>query len=121
MPIRYYCSNGSRVSQAQIDKNYRHARAQKYAGMHPGLCHGCNNAPPQGNAHIIAQARCKTLHKAELIWDPKGFFPACGSCNQAIENPKGEAWKELKNINYCLEFIERHDPELFIKFQLQLG
>jgi len=119
-PNLYYCSDGSRVSQNKIDWKYQRAREKRYAGLSTKHCEGCG-AMCNGSAHIIAQARCKVIHKTELIWNPKNFFPACSPCNLAIENPKGEAWKSLRNIEYCLEFIQAHDPELYRKFEVQSG
>lgn len=114
----YYCSDGERISEALIKSRYTKALKKKYAGLPPQRCHGCG-APAQGNAHIIAKARLKVLHKTELIYHPKAFFPACMNCNGAIENPKGEEWKTLFNREICLQFIEKHDPELFSKFVLE--
>lgn len=116
MAIRYFCSDGTRVTQAMIDKKYLQSRINRYSD-HVPYCWGCGEAA-QGNAHIIAQARCKVLHKTELIWDTRNYFPACNACNSAIENPKGEEWKNLKNIDYCLKWIKQEDPELFTKFSL---
>lgn len=117
MAVMAYCSDGSRVSQATINKRYYEARKEKYSGSIVFICAGCG-APCNGSAHIIAQARCKVLHKTELIWHKGNFFPACSKCNQAIENPKGKAWKSLNNIEECLAFIEMHDAELYMKFTL---
>lgn len=117
MPILYFCSNGDRVSDAQAKRRYADARYKKYSASIGWACEGCGD-PATCSAHIIAQARCKVLHKTELIWNPANFFPSCYKCNAAIENPKGEAWKTLKNRDYCLEFIEKHDAELFSKFVL---
>lgn len=113
---RYRTSKGELLTQAQID--YRRGQAyerfnKSHARPH---CWGCEENRATGFAHIIPQARCKTLHQTELIWDLGNFFPACNDCNLAIENPKGEAWKQLKNKEWCLAFIEMHDKELYQKF-----
>lgn len=110
-----YCSDGSRVSQTSIVSRYQAARRKRYSDSGTLSCHGCGSMC-NGSAHIIAQARCKVLHKTELIWDTRNFFPACSQCNLAIENPKGEAWKSLRNIEYCLSWIEQNDTELYNKF-----
>jgi len=112
-----YCSNGERVSQNTIIARYREARIRKYSYPNNLRCEGCGQ-PCNGSAHIIAQARCKILHKTELIWNPDNFFPACIKCNQSLENPKGQDWKKMRNIEKCLNFIEIHDAELFMKFSL---
>lgn len=81
-------------------------------------CDGCMTEIAQGHAHIIPQARCKVIGKTELIWNTDNIFLSCHKCNSAIENPKGQEWKKLKNIDKCLKFIAQHDPELFVKFKL---
>lgn len=114
----YFTSTGERISEQIIQTRYSKALRQKYQDSPVQICAGCGQRATC-SAHIIAKARLKVLHKTELIYNPKAFFPACYGCNQAIENPKGEAWKQLKNIDYCLFFIEMHDPELFSKFILK--
>ena len=105
------CSNGERVTLTQID--YR--RRKSYEQCDQVWCDGCGR-PATCHAHIIPQARCKQLHKTELIWDRNNWFPSCFNCNLAIENPKGNEWKKLKNIDSCIQFIYEHDPELYFKF-----
>ena len=48
------------------------------------------------------------------------MFAATHESNRAIENPKGQEWKKLKDLQYCLNYIEKHDPELFQKFSVNL-
>lgn len=115
-PNTFECSDGKRVSQSQIVSYYLQARINKYKGAIKHTCEACGGMS-EGSAHIIAQARCKVIHKTELIWDPGNFFPACHKCNAAIENPKGEGWKALRNVDKCLLFIAMHDPELLAKFR----
>ena len=115
----FECSDGTKVRHAEI--NIRRSKAYVIQSIdlrpHSDVCHGCGNLA-QAHAHIIPQARCKVIHKTELIWDTNNFFPACHECNLALENPKGHVWKSLKNIEKCLSFMAQHDPELFIKFRL---
>lgn len=108
-------STGERLTDAQIKQRYLASRKNKYEGSIAHRCEGCG-ATATCSAHIIPQARLKQLHKAELIYNPKAYFPSCYKCNSAIENPKGQEWKELKNIDRCLFFILQHDPELHSKF-----
>lgn len=117
MAILYFTSTGERISDETIKRRYAQSRAEKYLYGQSKICEGCGGEAVC-SAHIIAQARLKHLHKSELIYNPDAYFPACYACNQAIENPKGTAWRQLKNIEICLEFIEKHDHELFMKFIL---
>lgn len=117
--IKYLCSDGTSVTQSQIDSK-RSAAYKKTYSQQKLLCLGCGSVA-QGSAHIISQARCKQIHKTELIWKldnnkPINFFPACHNCNSAIENPKGQQWKDLNNIDYCLEVLKTYDQELYNKF-----
>lgn len=116
----FLCSDGTRVTQAEINERRAEAYDKAYPGWRekPKTCHGCWKRKQQGFAHIIAQARCKQLGKTELIWYPGNFFPADIQCNSAIESPNGKNWKVLLNIEPCLAFIKEHDQELFTKFEL---
>lgn len=120
-PNRFYCSDGSTVSQAEIDKKRSEAYRIKYQDNPNPIDEGFKEQRAQCTAHIIAQARCKQLGKTELIWDIDNMFPATFESNQAIENPKGDAWLKLHNKNYCLNFIEKHDKELYAKFESRLA
>lgn len=115
MPNKYYTSTGEAFTQSQIDRKRSEAYRAKHQDNPVLWCLGCGKVA-NCNAHIIPQARCKQLRKTELIWHWGNFFPSCFMCNSAIENPKGEAWKKLNNIETCLKFIELNDSELYAKF-----
>lgn len=112
------CSDGTRVTQKEINDNLTEAYRIKYTKGNSMTCEGCGGWA-DSSAHIIAKARCKQIRKTELIWNPDNFFPACFECNAAIENPKGQEWKTLKNIDQCIQFIYEHDKELYFKFEVQ--
>ncbi len=105
--------------QAAINRQYSGSLKERYQDAPKQKCAGCG-APAVCTAHIIAKSRLKVIGKEALIWNPKASFPACFSCNSAIESPKGQAWKSLANIEECLEFIKVHDPELHRKFMVNL-
>lgn len=109
----FLCSDGTRVTQAVIIEKLK----QTYSEIDDCFCCGCGQVG-NSHAHIIPQARCKHIGKTELIWHRDNIFWSDFKCNQAIENPKGKAWKRLRNIDKCLLFIKQHDPELFAKFEL---
>jgi 5-methylcytosine-specific restriction endonuclease McrA len=111
----FLCSDGTRVTQAEIDAKLTEAYRIKYTNGPSMTCAGCGEWA-DSSAHIIAKSRCKQLHKTELVWCPDNFFPACYSCNSAIESPKGGKWKALRNLDKCMEFVRIHDKELFQKF-----
>lgn len=113
----FLCSDGTRVTQAQINER-RTAAYEKYDRLYDiRECEGCG-CKPNGHAHIVPQAMCKTLGWTELIWSMQNFFKSCNHCNSAIENPKGKDWKHLKNLAHCLFIIKTYAPEHFAKFQL---
>lgn len=114
MPNRYYCSDGSRVTEATIKSRYTEAIRIKYQEVSVWKCAGCGGSP-NGSAHIIPKAVLKTLHLTDLIWDPRMFFPACVSCNLITENVSSEKIKSLNNYQYIKEIIEKYDPERALK------
>lgn len=112
------CSSGKRVTQTEIYRFRESAYNYQALAQDVTKCAGCGQ-PATCRAHVIAQARCKQIGKTELIWHLGNFFPSCFGCNSAIENPKGSAWKTLKNIDACIQFIYEHDMELYFKFEAQ--
>lgn len=113
---RYTSSDGMKYTESQIKRrlsdSYRNEEQRFW-------CAGCGQIA-SCHAHIIPKARCKQLHKTELIWEPKNRFHSCFRCNLAIENPKGKEWQLLFNKHECLEFIKQHDQELYNKFILNM-
>jgi len=111
--IKYKTSTGEVVSQATINKE----RAEAYIKYDLGVrvCAGCGGQA-QGRAHIIAQARCKSIHKTDYIWQPWNWFIACHRCNQNWEGFKGDACKKLLNYEECLQVLKEHDYYTFLKY-----
>jgi hypothetical protein len=66
-------------------------------------------------SHIIAKARCKELHKTELIWTRENTFPSCRKCHMIWEATNNPAWLSLLNADRCLEILEKYDPESYKK------
>lgn len=116
-PNTFLCSDGTRVTQDEIDRKRSEAYRKKYPTQ-TQHCHGCWKREAHGSGHIIAQQECKRIGKADLCWHLDNIFPACLFCNLAIENPKGENWKKLNDIRLMLDFIFEHDQELFQKFRV---
>jgi len=111
-PIKYFCSDGSRVSEATIKSNL----SKSYRESDDGTthCRGCG-ARAEGHAHIVPKSRCKQLHKTELIWYPPNYFKACNRCNLAAENITSEAFRNLLNYYDCLRILREHDSERYQK------
>lgn len=115
-PNRYMDSFGNTWTQKEIDRKRGEAYKEKYKDNPNPACQGLGIVRAECTAHIIPQARCKQLHKTELIWDLDNMFPATFAANLAIENPKGAAWKSLKNVEKCLAYMKENDLELYAKF-----
>lgn len=115
----YYCSDGSRVSDATIKRNYTESLHQKHAGNPRQMCGcGCNGYAVH-NDHTIAKARCKVIHKTELIWHPDNYEGSCEQAHKEWENFKSGAWCLHANVEKRLAFLKEHDPEGFrIRVQL---
>lgn len=114
MPIRYYCSDGSRVTQKVIDDRYSDQLRSMYAdmiGVPP--CSACGK-PSHDTDHTIARARCKELHKTELIWDRNNMPRSCRQCHAEWENVKGLKWVDHTNVLERLLYLKKHDPEGYL-------
>lgn len=111
MANHYYCSDRTRVTEAQIKYRLRKSYEKHDAYfINDGLCEGCYGQA-QCHAHIIPKARCKQMKKTQLIWDEANYFPACHKCNRIAENVSSEAITKLKNFELIKAFLELHDPE----------
>jgi len=118
MANKYLCSDGSKVTQAQIDNKRSEAYRNRYSDNPAIWCDGCGQRC-QCSAHIISQARCKQIGKTELIWTHENFFPSCFKCNAAIENPKGQEWKSLKNLLNVLQRPHKRITKITTLFKSQ--
>lgn len=113
--ILYYCSNGDRIRESAIRLRYTAAIKLKHIGYTVFTCQGCLKAQAVHNDHTIAKARCKILHKTELIWDPRNFEDSCAKCHASWENFKSGEWTLHHNVERRLAFMKEHDPEGYRK------
>lgn len=113
--ILYYCQDGSRVSEKQIQQKYSVAIRQKHVGQDFFTCQACLKARAVDNSHIISKARLKQLHKSDLIWHFKAFFDSCRDCHRKWEEYKSGDWINFANVDQCLKFLKEHDPEGYQK------
>lgn len=106
-----YCSDGTRVSEATIKSRYTIALREKHAGNPRAMC-GCGcKGPAVHNDHTIAKARCKVIHKTELIWHPDNFESSCEKAHTEWEAFKSGEWIKHANVEKRLAFMKEHDPE----------
>lgn len=110
----YYCSDGSRVSEATIQRRYSVSLRTSYIEMSVApICQGCGKARSVHSDHTIAKARCKVLHKTELIWNPGNYVRSCQRCHNEWESFKSGEWTLHLNVEERLRFLKEHDPEGF--------
>jgi hypothetical protein len=110
-----YTSTGERISQATIEKRYAEAKTKKWAGAtHNGPCEACGE-PGNDPDHTVSRARCKELHKAELIYDPDNFPWSCRRCHKQWESYKSGEWVGHRNMAQRLTYLKEHDPEGYTK------
>lgn len=108
----YFCSDGTRVSQNTIDRRYSEGLREKYEFNPVAVtCEACGKEPSVHNDHTIARARCKVIHKTELIWHPGNYVRSCERCHKQWEDVKGLKWVEHLNVEERLLFLKRNDPE----------
>jgi len=105
-----FCSNGTRVSEATIKARYSESLREKYEGHSSYPCEGCG-AQSVHNDHTIAKARCKVIHKTELIWHPGNYVRSCEKCHHQWEGFKSGDWVNHQNVESRLLFLKEHDPE----------
>jgi hypothetical protein len=113
MANMYYCSDGSRVSEATIQRRYSASLKEKHEGSSSKVCECCRQRQAIHNDHTIAKARCKVIHKTELIWHPHNYVSSCEQCHREWENFKSGDWTLHFNIVERLFFLKEHDPEGF--------
>jgi len=114
MPNLYKCSDGSKVSEAAIQRKLSEAYREFYLFCPIGKCEGCAGTA-QCTAHIIPKARLKQLGMTELIWNHVVWFRSCFRCNMVAENPESDEIKTLLNYQEILEVTKRFDPERYSK------
>ncbi len=110
MANRAFCSDGTRVSEATIKKRYGDSLRDKYEGTGAMPCGGCG-AMSVHNDHTIAKARCKVIHKTELIWHKGNYVRSCEKCHHEWESFKSGEWVNHHNVEERLSFLKEHDIE----------
>lgn len=111
----HYCSDGSRIKETGIQTRYSAAIRLKHIGQSSFTCQACLKAQAVHNDHTIAKARCKVLHKTELIWDMRNFEDSCARCHSEWENYKSGDWLKHHNVEKRLGFMKEHDPDGYNK------
>lgn len=118
---RYKCSDGTTVTKVEINRNYQRTCDEIRNEREP-VCQGTGRSDlPLSFSHTISRDRCQRLGKSELIWDKdnielESYEPPCSNptCAHNIwESGSLEKKKTLLNFTRKLEYIEKHDPQLY--------
>lgn len=85
----YRCSNGERVTQSQIDRKIREAKAEKlrlqFEEYSYNFCEECGsngNGTRLDNSHDISVKKAKEEGRTEICWKVGNLTVLCRSCHQ---------------------------------------
>lgn len=118
---RYITSSGEVVSQIEINRRYKET-CEQIDQERDLICEGLGRyGLPLSHSHTISRKRCKELGKVELIWDKGNIFlesyhePSSKPyyAHNIWESGSLEQKKTLLNFTRKLEYIKKHDPELY--------
>ena len=116
---KFECSNGEKINQGQInDRLHTAYRLHKPADL---LCQCCGELLADDHDHTISQARCKNLHKTQLIWDYNNWSYSCRTCHMEWESYAGGDFEDHKNVVERMLYIKKHDPEGFQKRKARIS
>jgi len=110
----YKTTTGEELTQTQINSRRAKAYSENTKPIE-SMCKCCDKRHAEHRDHSISQARCKQLHKVELIWDPLNWSLSCSVCHNSWESYKNSAFKEHKNYSIRMNFVKLHDPEGYRK------
>lgn len=125
---KFHCSDGTIVSQVEIKRRYAET-CDKIKQTRPQICQGSGRSDvPLSFSHTISQADCKSLGKTELIWNEDNIeiegFEAPTSRPEMAHNiwEVGTIDQKIMLLNFerKLNYIERHDPEGYIKLVIKI-
>lgn len=115
MKIKRYTSSGIGYTDSRIkQKLSEHYRLFDCFNYNP-VCECCQKAKANDHDHTIAQARCKVIHKVELIWNRDNWVYSCRKCHQEWESYKDGKWLDHKNAAHRMMFMKMHDTEGYNK------
>lgn len=112
MPNKYFDSFGNSYTQATINKKWtetKHGLMAKY------ICECCGKNQTQDPDHTISRARCKELHRVELIFLEDNISWSCRTCHMEHESYKSGKFSHHKNAYKRMVFTAIYDLEGFIK------
>lgn len=111
-----YTSSGEALTHETIMRRYSQSLLKKHGGRTSfGLCSACQERRAVHNDHTIPKARCKHIHKAELIYDPDNYEDSCDICHKQWESYQSGEWLLHHNCERRLAFVKKHDPEGYEK------
>lgn len=121
--IKYRMSDGGLVTQNEINEKYKQA-CEEIKLERESICQGLGRSDlPLSFSHTISRARCKSIGKADLIWDKNNIelesFEAPSSFPKAAHNiwESGSIEQKMSLLNFSrkVEYIKNHDLEYYRK------
>jgi len=109
---KYYDSAGNAYTEAQIRQRYNQ---EKYGFMPKYICECCGESQAFDPDHTISKARCKILHKVELIWLESNISWSCRKCHLEWESYKDGKFSHHNNAYERMLFTFIYDREGFTK------
>ncbi len=119
--ITYKCSDGTRVTQDQIDRMLTAARKIMRNNATSSKCKAYPDLEANDFDHTISQSRCKELGKTELIWNPDNMEFSSRIAHMEWERYRSGVFEEHQNVVRRMLFVKKHDPEGFEKRYQQLS
>jgi len=98
----YKCSDGTKVSQDQIDRNVKKAKAQKLQQFLDNhgyfFCEDCenNNDNPIDCSHDVPVSACKNQGRTELAWDVDNITLRGRDCHSKLDKLNSQ-WTQHNN------------------------
>lgn len=113
MKNRYKTSTG----ESYTDGTIKNKLSKEMKGwMANYLCEGLGHPHVAHDwDHTIPKARCKILHKTELIWTRGNVVRSCRTAHMEWESYKDGKFSHHKNAYKRMLFVAIHDHETFIK------
>lgn len=118
---KYRCSDGSYVTQSQINQRYANC-IEKIKEEREPICQGSGVRDfPLSFSHTISRKRCKEIGKSDLVYDPdnievEGYHEPTSNPIAAHNIWETGTWHQkvkLLNWNRKISYILYNDPEQY--------
>lgn len=110
----YPCSDGSRITQEELNMRIRAAKARKgkKRGCEAyGPAYSLDDHGPIDNDHTISCDRCKEIGKSELAYDVRNMVHNSRVSHMEWEAYKSGEFQNHLNVVERMKYVKEHDPE----------